>query len=102
MKEMDWWPCIYTYLRILKTLRRCENYEYSLSIPALRGVRQIVDTESATVLSLAVDWLLGILFWTEALPGKLRTSSLSGRKVTTILDEDMKTPVSLTLDPTEG
>ena len=69
---------------------------------ALRGVRQIIDTESATVLSLAVDWLLGILFWTETFPAKLRTSSLSGRQVTTVLSDNMENPVCLTLDPAEG
>ena len=75
---------------------------FFFSLTALRDIRQIVDTESATVLSLAVDWLLGILFWTETLPAKLRTSSLSGRRVTTVLSEDMVNPLSLTLDPAEG
>lgn len=70
---------------------------------SLRNVRPIIDTQSATVESLAVDWYLKVLFWTETLPiARLRASSLSGRKITTVLAQDIGHPISLTIDSTEG
>ena len=53
--------------------------------------------------SIAIDWNLRVLFWTESVPvPRLRTSSLSGRMVTTLLSEGMKKPKCLTTDPLAG
>ncbi|XP_045178512.2 low-density lipoprotein receptor-related protein 2-like [Mercenaria mercenaria] len=75
----------------------------TLVVESLRNIRPIIDTGSASVESIAVDWNLRVLFWTESVPvARLRTSSLSGRMVTTLLSDDMKYPISLSIDPLEG
>lgn len=75
----------------------------TMVVESLRDIRPIIDTGSASVESIAVDWNLRVLFWTESVPeARLRTSSLSGRMVTTLLSHDMKYPISLSIDPLEG
>lgn len=75
----------------------------TVDLDTLVDIRPIIDTGSASVESIVVDWNLRVLFWTESVPTpRLRTSSLSGRRVTTLLSQDMKHPISLTIDPTAG
>ena len=72
------------------------------SLPAVEDVRPIVSVDSS-VASIAVDYNLRVLFWLESYPkARLRTSSLSGRGVTTLSSRDFFQPISLTIDSTEG
>ncbi|KAL4217508.1 Low-density lipoprotein receptor-related protein 1B [Mactra antiquata] len=78
-------------------------YRGTLKLESLRDVRPIVKTGIASVETIAVDWHLRVLFWTEIMPEpRIRTSSLSGRQITTVLSEGLRNPISLTLDPLEG
>lgn len=75
---------------------------FSTFLVAMEDIRPIVSVESS-VESIAVDWNLRILFWLESYPrARLRTSSLSGRRVTTLLSSNLYSPISLTIDSTEG
>ncbi|XP_060074272.1 prolow-density lipoprotein receptor-related protein 1-like [Ylistrum balloti] len=77
-------------------------YRGSLSLDVLTDVHLVVDAVSATIDSIAVDWITELLFWMETYPSQIRVATLDGKNPTTLLDENLDNPKSLVIDPIEG
>ncbi|KAL3855399.1 hypothetical protein ACJMK2_014610 [Sinanodonta woodiana] len=81
-----------------------EGYIYRgrLELDKLREIRELIRITPGNVEDLVVDWILDVLYWTELYPPQIRTATVDGKRVTTVVSENMVNPKAIAVDPLEG
>ncbi|XP_076454147.1 prolow-density lipoprotein receptor-related protein 1-like [Babylonia areolata] len=80
------------------------NYTNTISVIALEtGAKaKVVASGTGTVKGLALDWVVGTLYWTDSTNGYIKMCRKDGRFQRILLEKDVNSPLGIAVYPARG
>lgn len=90
------------YFTSLRINLYCSNFFFSVPIDTGAPVTTVIFSGLSTVDGIAVDWIYGNIYWTDAGQNKIQMSDKTGKMKKTIVSTNLDEPRAIVLNPLDG
>lgn len=80
----------------------CFFFLFSVPIDTGAPVTSVISSGLSSVDGIAVDWIYGNIYWTDAGQDKIQLSDKTGKMRKTIVSSGLSEPRAIVVNPLEG